>query len=237
MRCAGLSMGKVRRVAIDSADPRLVLVTLRLRDDTPVRTSTRAAIVSAGASVASYVNLRPGLPNARALAAGARVPVEQGPTIEDVMRRVTILRSRAREPLPAASPRDALPGSGARGGRGHAGRGTACRCADVGRPRGRVVAGGASRRVGRRRARRPRSHRSPAGAAIRRELGVPQALAPCPPRPILRAARGPTRARRARTSRGGDGEQAPAGQVPQWLSCPCCARRCSNRCGSGPPRR
>lgn len=104
VRYAGLGVGKVRRVAIDAADPRFVDVTFRVRDGTPVRATTRASVVAAGTGVASYVNLRPGDPAAPVLAAGARVATEQGPTIEDVLRRVTVMLDRTDTLLAAAAP-------------------------------------------------------------------------------------------------------------------------------------
>jgi len=104
VRYAGLAVGRVRRVAIDPADPRQLLVTLRVREGTPVRASTRAAVVAAGGRPASYVNLHPGAPEAPALAAGARLTSEQGPTIEDVLTRMTVLLDRSDTLLAAAAP-------------------------------------------------------------------------------------------------------------------------------------
>ncbi len=104
VRYAGLEVGRVREVTIDPADARRVLVTLRVREGTPVRTSTRAAVVAAGGRPASYVNLRPGAPDAPALDAGARIAAEQGPTIADVLQRVTVLLDRTDTLLAAAAP-------------------------------------------------------------------------------------------------------------------------------------
>lgn len=104
VRYAGLDVGRVRRVAIDAADPRRVVVTLRVRAGTPVRASTRATVVAVSAQAASYVNLRPGTPNAPALAAGARIPTAQGPTLEDVLTRMTTLLDRADTLVAAAAP-------------------------------------------------------------------------------------------------------------------------------------
>jgi phospholipid/cholesterol/gamma-HCH transport system substrate-binding protein len=104
VRYAGMVVGRVRRVTIDPADPRRVLVTVRVREGTPVRASTRAAVVAAGGRPVSYVNLRPGDPAAPALAAGARIASEQGPTIEDVLTRVTLLLDRADTLVAAAAP-------------------------------------------------------------------------------------------------------------------------------------
>ncbi|HEY0780444.1 MAG TPA: MlaD family protein [Gemmatirosa sp.] len=104
VRYAGLGVGRVREVAIDPVDPRQVLVTFRVDDGTPVRASTRARIVSAGPGPAAYVNLRPGAPDAPALTAGARVASEQGPTLEDVLTRATVLLDRSDTLLAAAAP-------------------------------------------------------------------------------------------------------------------------------------
>ena len=104
VRYAGLGVGRVREVQIDPADPRDVLVTFRVDEGTPVRVSTRARVVSAGGQPAAYLNLRPGAPDAAALAPGARVPSEQGPTLEDVLTRVTLLLDRSETLLAAAAP-------------------------------------------------------------------------------------------------------------------------------------
>ena len=104
VRYAGLAVGKVRRVAVDSADPRQVLVTFRVDEGTPVRTSTHAAVVGAGASPATYVNLRPGPLNAPAARPGTRLGVEEGPTVEDVLLRVTALLDRSDTLLAATAP-------------------------------------------------------------------------------------------------------------------------------------
>ena len=104
VRYAGLGVGRVRRVDIDPADPRRVLVTFRVRDGTPVRANTRARLVAPGGGPASYVNLLPGAPDAPPLAAGARLPSDQGPTLEDVLVRVTALLGRTDTLLAAAEP-------------------------------------------------------------------------------------------------------------------------------------
>ncbi len=104
VRYAGLGVGRVRAVQVDPVDPRHVLVTIRVDEGTPVRASTRAVVVSAGGQPAVYVNLRPGAPDAPALAPGARVPSEQGPTLEDVLARVTVLLDRSDTLLAAAAP-------------------------------------------------------------------------------------------------------------------------------------
>ena len=104
VRYAGLGVGRVRRVEIDPADPRLVLVTFRVRDDTPVLTSTRAVVVSAGGRPASFVNLRPGDPNAARATPGSRLRVEEGPTLQQTLERVAAVLDRTDTLLAAAHP-------------------------------------------------------------------------------------------------------------------------------------
>ncbi len=104
VRYAGLGVGRVRHVAVDAADPRRILVIFHVDDGTPVRASTRAAVVSAGGTLVSYVNLHPGAPDAPALAPGARLASEQGPTLEDVLQRVTVLLDRTDTLVAAAAP-------------------------------------------------------------------------------------------------------------------------------------
>jgi phospholipid/cholesterol/gamma-HCH transport system substrate-binding protein len=104
VRYAGLAVGRVRALAIDPTDERRVLVTIRVREGTPVRVATRVAVVSAGASPASYVNLRPAAPGSAAAAPGSRLAIEEGPTVEDVLRRVADVLDRTDTLLAAATP-------------------------------------------------------------------------------------------------------------------------------------
>lgn len=105
VRYAGLVVGRVRRVTIDSANPARALVTFRVRAETPVRANTRAAVVAASVGPASYVSLRPDPAPAPALAAGARLPsVEAGPTVEQALLRTVALLDRVDTLLVAAGP-------------------------------------------------------------------------------------------------------------------------------------
>ena len=104
VRYAGLAVGRVRRVTIDPTDDRRVLVTIRVREGTPVRASTRVAVVAAGGRPASYVNLHaPTQPGAPARP-GTRLASVEGPTIEDVLQRVTLVLDRTDTLLAAAAP-------------------------------------------------------------------------------------------------------------------------------------
>jgi phospholipid/cholesterol/gamma-HCH transport system substrate-binding protein len=104
VRYAGLAVGRVRRVSIDPADNRHVLVTFRVHKGTPVRTDTRVAAVSAGSRPASYVNLHPTSTRAPLAPWGTRLETQEGPTVENVLERVTLVLDRTDTLLAAAAP-------------------------------------------------------------------------------------------------------------------------------------
>jgi phospholipid/cholesterol/gamma-HCH transport system substrate-binding protein len=104
VRWAGLDLGRVRRVEIDPRDPRFVLVTFRVREGTPVRATTRASVVSAGAPAARFVNLRPGDPVGQVLAPGSLVATEEGPTMQETLDRLSRVLDRTDTILASARP-------------------------------------------------------------------------------------------------------------------------------------
>jgi phospholipid/cholesterol/gamma-HCH transport system substrate-binding protein len=104
VRYAGLAVGRVRRVSIDPTDDRRVLVTFRVRNGTPVRTDTRVSAISAGSRPASYLNLHPTSTRAPMAAWGTRLETQEGPTIENVLARVTLVLDRTDTLLAAAAP-------------------------------------------------------------------------------------------------------------------------------------
>jgi phospholipid/cholesterol/gamma-HCH transport system substrate-binding protein len=67
----GVDVGKVDAMALDSANPRLVQVDVRLRKDTPVRTDTKASLKLKGITGTVYIELDGGSPDAKLLASAA----------------------------------------------------------------------------------------------------------------------------------------------------------------------
>jgi phospholipid/cholesterol/gamma-HCH transport system substrate-binding protein len=65
----GVDVGTVKAIALDSADPRLVQVDVRLRKETPVKTDTRAVLRLKGITGVVFVELNGGAPNAKTLVA------------------------------------------------------------------------------------------------------------------------------------------------------------------------
>jgi phospholipid/cholesterol/gamma-HCH transport system substrate-binding protein len=65
----GVDVGTVKAMALDPENPRLVVVELRLRKATPVKTDTRASLRLKGITGAVYVELNGGSPAAKTLLA------------------------------------------------------------------------------------------------------------------------------------------------------------------------
>jgi len=94
VRYAGLKVGTVTSVGIDSADPSRIAVTFRVRRDTPVRTSTRATVPPVTLPPANFLALLPGAADAAPLPPGALVPSEEGVSLEESYVRFTRLLER-----------------------------------------------------------------------------------------------------------------------------------------------
>ena len=75
----GVDVGTVKSLGIDPDDSRLVLVDLRLRKETPVKTDTRASLAIKGITGVVYIELSGGDPTARTLV--AVTPKDQVPEI------------------------------------------------------------------------------------------------------------------------------------------------------------
>ena len=65
----GVDVGTVKSLGIDPEDPRRVLVDLRLRKETPVKTDTRASLALKGITGVVYIELSGGDPAAQTLLA------------------------------------------------------------------------------------------------------------------------------------------------------------------------
>jgi len=64
----GVDVGTVKAMRLDSRDPRIVEVDVRLRKEAPVKTDTKATLVLKGITGVVYVELDGGTPEARRLA-------------------------------------------------------------------------------------------------------------------------------------------------------------------------
>jgi phospholipid/cholesterol/gamma-HCH transport system substrate-binding protein len=104
VRYAGLDVGRVRRVTIDSTDARRVVVTFRVRDGTPITLGTRATIVGVGSTPPSFLNLRPGTALGAPLPAGSRIASDEGLTLQATLERVALVLDRTDALLVAAQP-------------------------------------------------------------------------------------------------------------------------------------
>lgn len=70
----GIQVGEVRKLSLDPADPRRVIVHVRLRGGTPVRTDTRAKLTFTGITGVALIQLSGGTPGAPPLTAAAEQP-------------------------------------------------------------------------------------------------------------------------------------------------------------------
>lgn len=73
----GVDVGNVEAMALDTADPRRVRVDVKLREDAPVKTDTRASLHLKGLTGIVFIELHGGTPNASTLLAstpGGQVP-------------------------------------------------------------------------------------------------------------------------------------------------------------------
>jgi phospholipid/cholesterol/gamma-HCH transport system substrate-binding protein len=75
----GIRIGEVQSFALDPNDARKVRVLIDVRDDTPVRTNSRASMQSLGLTGGTAVQITPGTPDAEFLVASAVDPI---PTIK-----------------------------------------------------------------------------------------------------------------------------------------------------------
>ncbi len=75
----GIKIGEVQSFALDPNDARKVRVLVDVRDDTPIRTNSRASMQSLGLTGGTAVQITPGTPDAEFLVASAVDPI---PTIK-----------------------------------------------------------------------------------------------------------------------------------------------------------
>jgi phospholipid/cholesterol/gamma-HCH transport system substrate-binding protein len=83
----GVDVGTVKAMAIDTDDPRRVLVDVRLRKETPVKTDTKATLKLKGITGVVFIELDGGSANAQLLAAAT--PEGQLPEIPSEKSNLT----------------------------------------------------------------------------------------------------------------------------------------------------
>lgn len=95
VRYAGLRVGSVTSLEIDSAVPSRIAVRFRVRSGTPIRSDTRASITQLGLLGQPYLALDGGSPTAPPLAAGASIASDENLTVQVAMRRLALSLERA----------------------------------------------------------------------------------------------------------------------------------------------
>ena len=105
VRYAGLEVGAVTSVVVDTANPARLVVTFRVRDDIPIRADTRASIPPFTLPVAPYyLTLEPGSQKSPPLPPGSVVPTEETPSLQDVFALLANVLDRTDTLLNAARP-------------------------------------------------------------------------------------------------------------------------------------
>jgi phospholipid/cholesterol/gamma-HCH transport system substrate-binding protein len=104
VRYGGLTVGRVRALAIDAVDSSLIRVAFRVKEGTPMRRDSRAAVVDVSNPVTRYLDLRVLSPRGSSLPPGSEVASETGPTLEQTLTRVAVLLQRTDTLLDAAAP-------------------------------------------------------------------------------------------------------------------------------------
>jgi phospholipid/cholesterol/gamma-HCH transport system substrate-binding protein len=88
VRYGGVLVGTVTSLDIDPQRPTTIVVQFRVRDNTPVREDTRAAITQVGLLGEQYLNLEPGSPTAPPLPEGSTIASIDNLSFQDAMNRV-----------------------------------------------------------------------------------------------------------------------------------------------------
>jgi len=95
VRYGGLLVGAVTDLELAPNDPTQIVVTFRVRRNTPMRVDTRASISQVGLLGQPYLSLHPGAPRALALAEHGTVPSIDSPTFQDAVSRLAAFLDRA----------------------------------------------------------------------------------------------------------------------------------------------
>jgi phospholipid/cholesterol/gamma-HCH transport system substrate-binding protein len=95
VRYGGMLVGSVEEMAIDPDDPTRIVVTFRVRGETPVRADTRATITQVGLLGEPYLNLEPGTARGAPLPEGSFVASEESLTFQEAVTRLAAFFDRA----------------------------------------------------------------------------------------------------------------------------------------------
>jgi phospholipid/cholesterol/gamma-HCH transport system substrate-binding protein len=95
VRFGGLLVGSITALQIDPRDPTRITVGVRVRDETPVRTDTRAEINQVGLLGTPYLNLVPGSGNAPEIPPGGTILGRENLSFQDAMSRLAQFLDRA----------------------------------------------------------------------------------------------------------------------------------------------
>ena len=95
VRYGGLLVGSITRLEVDPRDPTRIVVGVRIRQETPVHTDTRAEINQVGLLGAPYLNLVPGTGNAPDVPPGGTILSRDNLSFQDAMSRLAQFLDRA----------------------------------------------------------------------------------------------------------------------------------------------
>jgi phospholipid/cholesterol/gamma-HCH transport system substrate-binding protein len=95
VRYGGLLVGSITRLEVDRRDPTRIAVGVRIRQETPVHTDTRAEINQVGLLGAPYLNLVPGTGNAPEIPPGGTILSRDNLSFQDAMSRLAQFLDRA----------------------------------------------------------------------------------------------------------------------------------------------
>jgi phospholipid/cholesterol/gamma-HCH transport system substrate-binding protein len=95
VRYGGLLVGSITRLEVDPRDPTRIAVGVRIRQETPVHTDTRAEINQVGLLGAPYLNLVPGTGNAPDIPPGGTILSRDNLSFQDAMSRLAQFLDRA----------------------------------------------------------------------------------------------------------------------------------------------
>ena len=97
VRYAGIKVGRVERMRIDTVDPRRIEVSFRVELDTPVKADSTAKIASLSALGENFLELLPGSPDKPRLAPGGVLPSKEFFGITDIADLLNDLGPSAQE--------------------------------------------------------------------------------------------------------------------------------------------
>jgi phospholipid/cholesterol/gamma-HCH transport system substrate-binding protein len=104
VRYAGLAVGAITGIALDSADPRRLIVSFRVRRDIPVRVDAHAMVPLVTMPTEHYLVLAPASLDAPRLAPGSMVPSLEARSLPEMLVQVSQVLDRTDTLLAAAQP-------------------------------------------------------------------------------------------------------------------------------------